>query len=80
MTDDFFRSRIDQMIDFSHPLAVLASRLPWAAMLAGVAPYLAHKELPAWFKNPCFRVTPTYKCLPPKVRDFSINQGLSGPI
>ena len=46
MTDDFFRSRIDQMIDFSHPLAVLASRLPWAAMLAGVAPYLAHKELP----------------------------------
>ena len=46
MTDDFFRSRIDQMIDFSHPLAVLASRLPWAAMLAGVAPCLAHKELP----------------------------------
>ena len=46
MTDDFLRSRIDQMIDFSHPLAVLASRLPWAAMLAGVAPYLAHKELP----------------------------------
>ena len=46
MTDDFFRSRIDQMIDFSHPLAVLASRLPWAIMLAGVAPYLAHKELP----------------------------------
>ena len=46
MTDDFFRSRIDQMIDFSHPLAVLASRLPWTAMLAGVAPYLAHKELP----------------------------------
>ena len=34
----------------------------------------------AWFKNPCFRVTPTYKCLPPKVRDFSINPGLSGPI
>ena len=46
MTDDFFRSRIDQMIDFSHPLAVLACRLPWAAMLAGVAPYLVHKELP----------------------------------
>ena len=28
-TDDFFRSRIDQMIDLRHPLAVLASRMPW---------------------------------------------------
>ena len=46
MTDNFFRSRIDQMIDFPHPLAVLASRLPWAVMLADVAPCLAHKELP----------------------------------
>jgi len=25
-TDDFFRSRIDQMIDLRHPLAVLSSR------------------------------------------------------
>lgn len=28
-TDDFFRSRIDHMIDLRHPLAVLASRMPW---------------------------------------------------
>ena len=30
MTDevDFFRSRLDQMIDLRHPLAVLASRMP----------------------------------------------------
>jgi len=27
-TDDFFRSRIDHMIDLRHPLAVLASRMP----------------------------------------------------
>ena len=27
-TDDFFRSRLDQMIDLKHPLAVLATRLP----------------------------------------------------
>ena len=27
-TDDFFRSRLDQMIDLRHPLAVLASRMP----------------------------------------------------
>ena len=30
-TDDFFRSRIHQMIDLRHPLAVLASRMPWKA-------------------------------------------------
>ena len=27
-TEDFFRSRIDHMIDLHHPLAVLASRMP----------------------------------------------------
>ena len=25
-TDDFFRSRLDQVIDLKHPLAVLATR------------------------------------------------------
>ena len=29
-TDDFFRARLDQMIDLRHPLAVLANRMPWA--------------------------------------------------
>ncbi|MDI9235252.1 IS5 family transposase [Limnohabitans lacus] len=29
MTDDFFRNRLDQMIDFRHPLAVLDNRMPW---------------------------------------------------
>jgi IS5 family transposase len=28
MTDDFFRNRLDQMIDLRHPLAVLANRMP----------------------------------------------------
>ena len=46
MTDDFFRSRIDQMIDYRHPLVVLASCLPWQALQAGVAPQFAHKERP----------------------------------
>ena len=36
-TDDFFRSRLDQMIDLRHPLAVLATRLPWAAIEAAVS-------------------------------------------
>ena len=30
MTDDFFRARLDGMIDPRHALAVLAQRLPWA--------------------------------------------------
>jgi len=29
MTDDFFRNRLDQLIDLRHPLAVLANRMPW---------------------------------------------------
>src|SRR5690606_30988425 len=36
-TDDFFRDRIDQMIDLRHPLAVLASRMPWQEIEAAVA-------------------------------------------
>jgi len=36
-TEDFFRLRIDQMIDLRHPLAVLASRIPWQQIEASVA-------------------------------------------
>jgi IS5 family transposase len=46
-TNDFFRSRLDQMIDLRHPLAVLATRLPWAVIEAAVAPKLARQALPA---------------------------------
>lgn len=45
-TPDFFRSRLDQMIDLQHPLAVLSKRLPWAAIEAAVAPKLAHQAKP----------------------------------
>jgi transposase, IS5 family len=43
-TDDFFRARLDSMIDLRHPLAVLATRMPWAAIEAALAPLLAHKD------------------------------------
>ena len=46
MTDDFFRSRLDQMIDPRHPLAVLAQRLPWQKIEARLAPQFAHQVLP----------------------------------
>jgi IS5 family transposase len=41
--DDFFRSRLDQMIDLRHPLAVLASRMPWQELEANIAGQLAQR-------------------------------------
>jgi hypothetical protein len=37
MTDDFFRNRLDQLIDLRHPLAVLANRMPWQEIEASLA-------------------------------------------
>jgi hypothetical protein len=42
-TDDFSRSRIDHMIDLRHPLAVLASRMPWQQIGGSVAHLLSRK-------------------------------------
>jgi IS5 family transposase len=44
MTDDFFRARLEQMIDLKHPLAVLANRLPWNQIDAALAPAFARKD------------------------------------
>ena len=37
-TLDFFRGRLDSMIDLQHPLAVLGTRLAWAQIEADLAP------------------------------------------
>ena len=42
-TDDFFRARIDHMIDLRHPLVVLASRMPWQEIEARVAQVFSRK-------------------------------------
>lgn len=42
-TADFFRSRLDQMIELRHPLAVLASRMPWQELEANIAHLFAKK-------------------------------------
>ncbi|MFC7411472.1 IS5 family transposase [Hydrogenophaga atypica] len=42
-TDDFFRSRIDHMIDLRHPLVVLACRMPWQEIEARVAQVFSRK-------------------------------------
>lgn len=44
MTDDFFRARLEQMIDLKHPLAVLGSWLPWAHLESVLAPAFARKN------------------------------------
>lgn len=46
MTDDFFRSRLDGMIDARHPLAVLGDKLPWSKLEASIAPIFAHQPRP----------------------------------
>lgn len=43
-TDDFFRARLDGMVDMRHPLAVLGSRMPWSQIEASIAPLLAHRD------------------------------------
>ena len=45
-TPDFFRSRIDAMINLRHPLAVLATRLPWGVIEAALAPKFERKDRP----------------------------------
>jgi IS5 family transposase len=40
---DFFRQPLAQMIDPCHPLAVLASRLPWTQIEAALAPHFARQ-------------------------------------
>ena len=42
-TEDFFRSRIDHMIDLRHPLAVLSSRMPWQQIEASVSHLFSRK-------------------------------------
>lgn len=46
-TEDFFRARLESMIDLRHPLAVLARQLPWPSIEAGLAEKLARQDRPA---------------------------------
>ncbi|TSE20708.1 hypothetical protein Tigna_01901 [Tepidimonas ignava] len=42
-TEDFFRLRLDHMIDLRHPLAVLGARMPWQELEARVAHRFSRK-------------------------------------
>lgn len=43
-TTDFFRARLDAMIDLGHPLAVLSTRMPWLQIELNLAPAFAHRN------------------------------------
>jgi len=50
---NFFHQPLAEMVDPHHPLAVLASRLPWAQIDAALAPHFARQVLaPAKFTWP----------------------------
>ena len=46
-TPDLFRSRLAHLIDPRHPLAVLATRMPWAQLEAAMAPLLVRATMSA---------------------------------
>ncbi len=48
-TADFFRARLDEMIDIKHPLVVLSKRLPWGAIEQALAPNAVN---PPWQPPP----------------------------
>jgi len=43
-TPDFFRSRLDAMIDLRHPLAVLATKMSWASIEATLGPLFERRS------------------------------------
>jgi transposase, IS5 family len=45
-TADFFRARLDEMVDHKHPLVVLSKRLPWGAIEQALAPHFGRKPRP----------------------------------
>jgi IS5 family transposase len=45
-TADFFRARLDGMVDHRHPLVILSKRLPWAAIEQALAPHFARQPRP----------------------------------
>lgn len=56
-TDDFFRARLENMIDLRHPLAVLARRMPWQTLEAVLAPSLAHRDRKGRLVHPSSTLT-----------------------
>lgn len=65
-TADFFRARLDHMIDLRHELAVLTSRMPWQQLEATLAHRLsrqaiAGKKLPARVRHETLQVLDPYR-------------------
>jgi response regulator of citrate/malate metabolism len=43
-TNDFSRSRLDQMINLRHPLAVLSQKMPWGMLVESLRPVFEHRD------------------------------------
>jgi hypothetical protein len=48
MTDDFFRSRLAQMIDLRQPQAILANRMPWQEIEVSLTQRWARQAKAVW--------------------------------
>ena len=46
-TPDFFRSRLDAMVDMRHPLVILTAQLPWARIEAALTPKFERQNRPS---------------------------------
>ena len=58
-TDDFFHARLDSMIDMRHPLAVLATRMPWVQIEAlWLCFWRTRIAMAAWSKMPISSAPP----------------------
>ncbi len=57
-SDDYFHSRIDQMIDLRHPLAVLASHMPWERGAPASLPKQLPREIEKGRSNVSIRSVP----------------------
>ena len=58
-TTDFFRARIDAMINLNDPLAVLAKRLPWDQIEATLAVKFERQERAGGILEDCDMFGPT---------------------
>ena len=69
-TADFFRARLDGMVDSRHPLVVLSKRLRWATIEQALVPHFARTDRPG-------QKLPTQDLLGEHVVEFGSGSGIS---
>jgi hypothetical protein len=72
-TPDFFRTRLNAMVDLCYLLAVLAARMPWVEIGKSLAALFARKARMGSFKLNAGMLGPTVVVLWPQFRPLSSN-------